>query len=69
MKVCLTLKKGGYGFNPFRNLLGIRTLKNEKVRLQEPVIRMDNLFDENYEEVPGFGTPGFSVYAGIKASL
>ena len=29
--------------------------------------RIDNLFDEEYEEVKGYGTPGFSVYAGVKA--
>jgi len=37
--------------------------------LFEPFIRIDNLFDEDYEEVNGFGTRGFSAYAGVKASL
>ncbi len=31
--------------------------------------RLDNLFDEDYEEAGGFGTPGFSAYGGLKASL
>ncbi len=35
----------------------------------EPFVRIDNLFDESYEEINGYGTPGFSVYAGIKGSL
>jgi vitamin B12 transporter len=35
----------------------------------EPFIRVDNVFDEDYEEINGYGTPGFSVYAGIKGSL
>ncbi len=29
--------------------------------------RIDNLFDKQYENVFGFGTPGLSAYAGIKA--
>lgn len=28
--------------------------------------RIDNLFDAHYEEVGSFGTPGFSVFGGIK---
>jgi vitamin B12 transporter len=28
--------------------------------------RIDNLFDRDYEEVAGFGTPGFSVFSGLK---
>lgn len=31
----------------------------------KPYIRFVNLFDEDYEELPSYGTPGFSVYAGI----
>ena len=31
--------------------------------------RIDNLFDTNYEEVGTYGTPGFSVYGGIRVSL
>jgi vitamin B12 transporter len=28
--------------------------------------RIDNLFDAHYEEVGSFGTPGFSIFGGIK---
>ena len=28
--------------------------------------RIDNLFDRKYEEAKGFGTPGFSVFGGLK---
>jgi vitamin B12 transporter len=35
----------------------------------KPFIRIENLFDEEYEEVPTYGTPGFSVYAGIETAL
>lgn len=31
--------------------------------------RINNLFDEDYEEVGGYNTPGFSAYAGLKVSL
>ena len=31
--------------------------------------RIDNLFDEDYEEVSGYGTAGLSGYAGIKLSF
>jgi vitamin B12 transporter len=27
--------------------------------------RVDNLLDEDYQDVLGFGTPGFSAYAGV----
>lgn len=33
----------------------------------EVFARVENLFDEDYEEAYGYGTPGFSVYGGIKA--
>lgn len=32
-------------------------------------IRMDNLLDTEYEIIKGYGTPGFSVYGGIKLDL
>ena len=35
----------------------------------KPFLRIDNVFDESYEEVNGFGTAGFSVYAGIEGGL
>lgn len=31
--------------------------------------RVDNVFDEDYEEVYGYGTPGLSAYTGIRVSL
>ncbi len=31
--------------------------------------RVNNLFNQSYEEVWGFGTPGLSVFAGTKVSL
>lgn len=31
--------------------------------------RIDNVFDEHYEEVSGYGTPGVSPYAGVKVSF
>ncbi|MCK5913060.1 MAG: TonB-dependent receptor, partial [Desulfuromusa sp.] len=32
-------------------------------------VRVDNLFDEEYEEVAGYGTAGLSRYAGIKLAF
>ncbi|MDH7499198.1 MAG: TonB-dependent receptor, partial [candidate division NC10 bacterium] len=31
--------------------------------------RVENLFDEDYEEISGYGTPGRSVFAGLKLSF
>lgn len=31
--------------------------------------RMENLFDEDYEEAKGYGTPGISAYAGMKTTF
>jgi vitamin B12 transporter len=31
--------------------------------------RIDNLFDEDYEEAGSYGTPGFSFFAGVKVTL
>ncbi|MFH1623833.1 MAG: TonB-dependent receptor, partial [Pseudomonadota bacterium] len=31
--------------------------------------RLENLFDEDYEQVKGYGTKGFSAYGGIKVSF
>jgi vitamin B12 transporter len=31
--------------------------------------RIDNLFDEDYEEVYGYGTAGVSGYGGVRVSL
>lgn len=33
------------------------------------VARVENLLDKEYEEVKGWGTPGFSVFGGIKLSF
>jgi len=35
----------------------------------EVFARVENLFDEDYEEAYGYGTPGFSVYGGIRATF
>ena len=32
-------------------------------------VKIDNLLDRSYEEVAGYGTPGISVYGGIKVSF
>lgn len=32
-------------------------------------VRIDNLFNASYEEVAGYGTPGISVFGGVKVSL
>ena len=31
--------------------------------------RIDNLLDEDYEEAGGYGTPGLSIFGGIRVSL
>lgn len=31
--------------------------------------RIDNLFDEDYEEAKGYGTPGIGAYAGVKVTI
>jgi vitamin B12 transporter len=31
--------------------------------------RVENLLDEDYEEVKGYGTPGIGVFAGLKATI
>jgi vitamin B12 transporter len=31
--------------------------------------RVENLLDENYTEVFGYGTPGIAAYGGLKASF
>lgn len=35
----------------------------------EPFIRVQNLFNRDYEEIPGYGTLGASVFAGIQVRL
>jgi vitamin B12 transporter len=34
-----------------------------------PFIRVQNIFNRDYEEVPGFGTLGASIFAGIQVQL
>jgi vitamin B12 transporter len=31
--------------------------------------RVENLLDEDYEEVPGYNTPGAAAYAGVRYSF
>jgi vitamin B12 transporter len=35
----------------------------------EVFARIENLFDEDYEEAFGYGTPGFGAYGGVKLSI
>jgi vitamin B12 transporter len=35
----------------------------------EPYIRVQNLFNRDYEELPGFGTLGAAIFAGIQVRL
>jgi vitamin B12 transporter len=39
----------------------------ELVKSLEIFLRVDNIFNSDYETIKGFGTPGFSIYGGIKA--
>ena len=32
----------------------------------QPFLRLDNLLNEEYEVIKGYGTPGFSIYGGIQ---
>ena len=32
-------------------------------------VRVDNLFDEEYEEILNYGTPGRSMFGGIRANF
>lgn len=38
-------------------------------RLITTFMRIENLFDKDYEEAGGYGRPGFSAYGGIKLNL
>ena len=49
-------------------------LVNAKVAYQltestQVYLRGENLFDQHYQTVAGFGTPGISVFAGMKAKF
>ncbi len=41
------------------------TLAYQVTEQFRPYLRVENLFDEDYEEVSGFTTPGLFVVAGI----
>jgi vitamin B12 transporter len=61
-------------FEPSRVELDPYTLVNASVRFRysnqvEFFARGENLFDEEYEEVRGFGTTGFGAYGGVKLSM
>ncbi|MEE8546512.1 MAG: TonB-dependent receptor, partial [bacterium] len=70
-------KRDDYDFSTFpatRVELGAYTLVNASatVELGEKITltgRIGNLFDEDYEEVLGYGTFGVSAYVGVKAEL
>ena len=36
---------------------------------QKVFVRIDNLFDEDYEEVPGFGAARLSAFAGLEVDI
>ena len=36
---------------------------------REAYLRIENIFDEDYETVPGYNTPGLSVFVGLRASF
>lgn len=49
-------------------VLGYKLIETER-RTLEVFGRVENLFDEDYEEVYGFSTPGFAAFGGIRATL
>ena len=58
-------------FAPERTRIDAYTLVNLNVRYQvldalEVYARVENLFDEDYEEVISYATPGRSAYAGLR---
>jgi len=62
------------GWVPERVTMSSYTLLNTAVsyditRNIQAFIRIDNILDEDYEVIGGYGTPGISVYAGFKLSL
>ncbi|MBI4384931.1 MAG: TonB-dependent receptor [Nitrospinae bacterium] len=48
------------GYTVVRAALSYQALKNVKL-----TVRGENLLDKRYEEIPGFGAPGISGYAGF----
>jgi vitamin B12 transporter len=77
LEVVYVGKRDDYDFSTFpttRVELGAYTLVNASatVELGEKITltgRIENLFDEDYEEVLGYGTFGVSAYVGVKAEL
>ncbi|MFQ5715888.1 MAG: TonB-dependent receptor domain-containing protein, partial [Nitrospinales bacterium] len=51
---------GAAGFTTVRVVLSYQLLDNLKI-----TARGENLFDDDHEEIPGFGTAGVSGYAGL----
>lgn len=49
-------------------VLSYKLIENER-RTLEVFGRVENLFDEDYEEVYGFSAPGFAAFGGIRATL
>lgn len=58
----VTKKLGGYGLLN----AGFAWQVTDRVRL---FARGENLLDENYQEVFGFGAPGIAVFAGLRVAL
>ncbi len=77
LEVVYVGKRDDYDFSTFpttRVELAAYTLVNASatVELGEKITltgRIENLFDEDYEEVLGYGTFGVSAYMGVKAEL
>ncbi|MEM8963141.1 MAG: TonB-dependent receptor [Acidobacteriota bacterium] len=45
------------------------TLEYRLTTIVAPYVRIENLFDQEYEEVNGFNTPGFRAYGGLELSF
>jgi len=77
LEVLYVGKRDDYDYSSWpatRVTLGSYTLVNlaasyDVTRNIQVTGRVNNLFDKNYEEVFGYGTPGISGYAGIKCSF
>ncbi|MFC2169427.1 TonB-dependent receptor plug domain-containing protein [Acidobacteriota bacterium] len=41
----------------------------ELIQNTQIYLRLENILDEKYEMIKGYGTPGFSIYGGVKLSL
>ena len=48
--------------------LGYKLIERDD-RTLELFGRLENLFDEDYEEVYGFSEPGFAAFGGIRVTL